>query len=509
MNTFASCGRQPIRMTGLTFFVIVMWAALLRAATVTPSDAVVTYVVVRALPSTKSAKIGKFSPRDRAEVLEAVPQWKKVKLANGLVGYVSAKWVTEAEPISLKRSSSEPISVTGATGPMPLLTTGHPVTWWFVFKFNSAKFPSCGPAATPECSFGGQVQSYTASNPPASSQQFVYASSESPALQQGAGCVGDNDADPVGATFGQVYNGSFHYVVWNDQFYNSPPIVGCPKFCDAPWGHSKGIIAWNDDAEGLLMQVTTPSWPAAGSYALPRQNDGNTLGCTHNNNLKFSQHFFALRLNHGDLVKVLKSLQTASVATDPAKLQIVSNGGPQDVQDLVTSLGAQSETTVATIVTLSTGVELISKPSALHVPPWQMVSALLGGIPLRVATWWSESKINSTTFDTPIGCWNAALGRPGPVEIATSGQWNGISFGLTGGISSGDHNHAKIGVSKSGSHHYAIFGDMNQEGALTESTPGGCATQQNGQGGLFFVIDNPALASSISDLINGATAATD
>ncbi len=48
MNTFASCGRQPIRMTGLTFFVIVMWAALLRAATVTPSDAVVTYVVVRA-----------------------------------------------------------------------------------------------------------------------------------------------------------------------------------------------------------------------------------------------------------------------------------------------------------------------------------------------------------------------------------------------------------------------------------------------------------------------------
>ena len=69
MNTFASCGRQPIRMTGLTFFVIVMWAALLRAATVTPSDAVVTYVVVRALPSTQSAKIGKFSPRDRAEGL--------------------------------------------------------------------------------------------------------------------------------------------------------------------------------------------------------------------------------------------------------------------------------------------------------------------------------------------------------------------------------------------------------------------------------------------------------
>jgi Deoxyribonuclease II/Bacterial SH3 domain len=509
MNTFASRGRQSIYVTVLIFFVIVLWAALSHAATVTPSDAVATYVVVRALPSTKSAKIGKFSPGYRAEVLEAVPQWEKVKLANGLVGYVSAKWVTEAEPMSPKRGGTEQISVTGATAPMPLLTTGHPVSWWFVFKFNAAKFPGCSPGATPQCSFGGQVQSYTASNPPASSQQFVYASSESPALQKGAGCVGDKDADPVGATFGQVYNGSFHYVVWNDQFYNSPPIVGCPKFCDAPWGHSKGIIAWNDDAEGFLMQVTTPSWPAAGSYAVPRENDGNTLGCTQDNNVKFSQHFFALRLNHDDIVKVLKGLQIASVATDPAKRQIVSNGGPQDVQDLVTRLGVQSQNTVATIVTLSTGVGLISKPSALHVPPWQMVSALLGGIPLRVATWWSASKINSTTFETPIGCWNAALGRPGPVEIATSGQWNGISFGLTGGVSSGDHNHAKIGVSTSSSHHYAIFGDMNQEGALSESTPGGCAVQQNGQGGLFFVVDNPALASSIGDLINGATAPTD
>src|SRR5205814_8665528 len=111
--------------------------------------------------------------------------------------------------------------------------------------------------------------------------------------------------------------------------------------------------------------------------------------------------------------------------------------------------------------------------------------------------------------DTPSGYWNADLGRTGWGQIATSGQWNGISFGLTGGISSGDRTHAKIGVSNSGSHHYAIFGDMNQEGALTESTPGGCATHQNGQGGLFFVIDNPALASSIGDLINGATAAPD
>jgi hypothetical protein len=97
------------------------------------------------------------------------------------------------------------------------------------------------------------------------------------------------------------------------------------------------------------------------------------------------------------------------------------------------------------------------------------------------------------------------LGTAGPVEIATTGRWNGTSFGLRGGIPSGDANHAKIGVSTSGNHHYAIFGDMNQEGALSgnESVCGG---SQNGRGGLFFVIDNATLATSVSDLIHGETA---
>ena len=36
--------------------------------------------------------------------------------------------------------------------------------------------------------------------------------------------------------------------------------------------------------------------------------------------------------------------------------------------------------------TLSTGVKFMAKPSGLHVPPWQMVSSLLGGVGLRTAT---------------------------------------------------------------------------------------------------------------------------
>jgi hypothetical protein len=240
-----------------------------------------------------------------------VPRWLKVRLVNGTIGYVSKRWVIEVQAPSPSPTPT-PTPTIGATGPAPLLATGHPVNWWFVFKFNGAIFPDCGQGATRQCPFGGQVNTgYTAF-----SQQFVYASNETPTLQKGAGCVGDTDADPVGATFGQVYNGSFHYVVWNDQFFNHPAIAGCTTFCDIPWGHSKGMVAWNDSSEGFVMQVTTPSWPAAGSRAVPRQGDGNTLGCIGDNNVKFSQHFFAVRLNHDDLVKVLTALQNASVVAD-------------------------------------------------------------------------------------------------------------------------------------------------------------------------------------------------
>src|SRR5687768_7306797 len=72
---------------------------------------------------------------------------------------------------------------------------------------------------------------------------------------------------------------------------------------------------------------------------------------------------------------------------------------------------------------LSSGVQLISKPSKLHVPPWQLVSAALGGVSLRAATWWAAPKIPTTTASTPIACWDSALGRPGSVE-SESRQWS-------------------------------------------------------------------------------------
>jgi hypothetical protein len=231
-----------------------------------------------------------------------------------------------------------------------------------------------------QCAFGGTPQAYHSGE----SEQFAVASSESPSLQFSSTCVGeDGDDDPVGNTFGQVYEGNYFYVVWNDQFYDDPKIQGCTKSCPAPWGHSKGMLAWDDDGDGVVMQVTTPSLPASGSKAHPR-NDGNTLGCvSDDNDVLVSQHFFSASLNHDDVVKVLSALGNASVATDVSNEQIVHNGGPSDVQQLVNGLGQQSNSTAVTKDTLSNGITLISK--ALRAPRASLADGV-GGARRSVAS---------------------------------------------------------------------------------------------------------------------------
>jgi Deoxyribonuclease II len=438
---------------------------------------------------------------------ESASGYYHVRTSQGQTGYLWGKSIkikagseAPSHHAPASASSTHASAHTSAPGtPSPLLGKGHPVDWWFVFKFNSKVFPGCGGTAQRACLFGGTVQNY-----PHFGQQFVFASSEAHALKQGSDCAGDTTTDPVGATFDEVYNGALNYVVWNDQFYDDPVIKGCTKSCGAPWGHSKGMIAWNDAGEGVVMQVTTPSWPASGNASFPRKTDGNTLGCVKDNDVQVSQHFFSLKLTKDDLVKVLKGLKNASVVTDPSNPQLVKNGGPADVQQIVKSLGVKSTSTTYTKETLSTGVQLISKPSKLNVPPWQMVSAILGGTPLRTATWWANPKIYTTLVDTNITCWNDSLGKPGPVEIATTGTWDGKEFGLMGGAGT-DFNHAKIGVSMTGNQHYAIFGDMNQQGTATGEK---CASSQNGRGGLFYVVDDAELFKSVKDLVAGKSAPT-
>ena len=383
------------------------------------------------------------------------------------------------------------------TAPYPMLSKGHPVDWFFVFKLNAGKFPECG-GGTRTCPFGGGTPgSYKFG------QQYVVASSEDETLKDGTkDCLGTSMNDPVGATFDEVYHSGFHYLVWNDQFKGAPKLP-CGANCDAPWGHSKGLMAWNDAGEGMVMQVSTPSWPGAGSDQHPRAGDQNTLGCVTDDDVQSSQHFFALRLSKDDLLQVMSGLGIASVVTDPTNIQVSSRGGPAEVQAQVDALGKVSPGNTVASALLSTGVRVIAKPSHLNVPPWQMVSALLGGVPLRTATWWMTPEIPTTTDGTKPGCWSSQLGAPGPVAIATTGHWNNVEFSLKGGGGT-NGNHGKIGIATGSDTPYAIFGDENQQGVLQ----GNCDSSQNGRGGLFFVLRSEALTAGVAKLMTGDTAGT-
>jgi len=59
---------------------------------VVPTDAVVTRVVVRAGASSQTADIGSLRPGEQAELLGSVPNWHRVRLANGTEGFVSKSW---------------------------------------------------------------------------------------------------------------------------------------------------------------------------------------------------------------------------------------------------------------------------------------------------------------------------------------------------------------------------------------------------------------------------------
>lgn len=401
-----------------------------------------------------------------------------------------------------------------APGLSPLLTNRPktPVDWFFAFKFNASEHPGEPSRLPPKGIFDapGVPKPTYDEDGKKFSRRYLVASSDAPALKlaKHPRCVGSSLSDPVGATFGQVYLAKRppNFVVWNDQFYNDPMRGG-----SSPWGHSKGMLAWDDNGEGFVLQVTTPSWPAAGNVAHPRKTDGNTLGFVRDDDIEVSQHFFALKLDRNDVLDVLAALHNSSVHTDPTNPQLVKNGGPAPIQALVKLLGYKQKDTDVLNLPLSSGARLISKPSALHVPPWQLVSSELGGVDLRVACWWAYPKIPSTEHPrtTPI-CWGdpPLKAKPGAVDIATTGTWPATApapnLGLKGG-SGATFNHAKFGVSTSGSGRYSIFGDMNQQGTLG----GGerpCKSSQNGRGGLFFVLENPTLFESISGLLAGASA---
>eukprot|EP00438_Fugacium_kawagutii_P035461 Skav216642 [mRNA] locus=scaffold1255:201077:202363:+ [translate_table: standard] len=324
-------------------------------------------------------------------------------------------------------------------------------------------------------------------------------------------CLG-NANDPVAKTFDQVYSGKVpNFVVWNDQFYGDPALntkPKCAKECGAPWGHSKGVIAWGDDGTGFVMQVTTPDWPGAGSKAHPRSSDGNTLGCCQDDNVKVSQHFFSLHLaTVDDTLMVLQAMQRASVATDPNNEQVVKlTSGPSQLLDAAKQLGHQVKDVLdplqgkLSVKTSKGQIQLIAKPSGLAVSPWHMVSSLTQ-TPLRTATWWSHPTIPSSRAGYKPGCWNSKLPSSVPeVQAAISGQWANKQFSFKGEPTT-NGNHAKVAHSLSG-RNLAVFGDMNMQGSLDSN----CKASQNGRGGMFFVLEDDVLHAGLQKLLTGDTA---
>jgi hypothetical protein len=415
--------------------------------------------------------------------------------------------------------------------PTPLAGPNQPVDWMFAYKFNAGSFPGWDNGVMPPYGqpgiFGGTADDY----PEGLSQQYVFATSKSPTLVKGKGPIGATLTDPLGATFAQVYHQpGYFYVLWNDQFYGNPIATEA-----APHGHAKGMAAWNEDGEGFVLQVSTPSWPASGCYNISRNSqatingvkkklkdkkgkpielDYNTLGCVDDDDVEVAQHFFCLKLTKADLVNVLKGLANASVVTNPTQPAICNNGGPADVQALVKKLGKLSTSKDIVTATLSSGVQIISKPSSLAVPPWQMISAQLKSLPLRVVSWWATPKIYSTKAGDIPGCWATGLGTPGDVDIALTGVYASVTIDLLG--DNGENgNHAKIGISTNTKQPICIFGDENQQGVVRSGTDPEtgkaeiCSSGQNGRGGTYYVLNNPGLFKSLTQLFKGRTAGTD
>ena len=143
-----------------------------------------------------------------------------------------------------------------APAPSPMADEVHRAKWAFAYKFNTASFPTTGTLTS--CLFGGTPKGY------ASSQRYVVADFAHSSLRDAPELIGTSTLDPVGATFAKIYESNLNFIVWNDQFYRHPPIAGCSESCSGPWGHSKGVIAWDEQGQGIVMQVTTPSWPGSG-----------------------------------------------------------------------------------------------------------------------------------------------------------------------------------------------------------------------------------------------------
>jgi beta-lactamase superfamily II metal-dependent hydrolase len=88
MTVSRACSKPSVFVAAI----LVLFSSLAIADVVTPLDDVVTSVVVRQTPSALGSKVANLRPSEQAELLGFVPNWYRVRLANGISGFVPSRW---------------------------------------------------------------------------------------------------------------------------------------------------------------------------------------------------------------------------------------------------------------------------------------------------------------------------------------------------------------------------------------------------------------------------------
>jgi beta-lactamase superfamily II metal-dependent hydrolase len=78
----------------LLVFAAIVWllSTQARADGVVPTDDVKSSVVIRKSASAGSARVGSLRPGDKADLLGSLPNWHRIKLADGTSGFVPKRW---------------------------------------------------------------------------------------------------------------------------------------------------------------------------------------------------------------------------------------------------------------------------------------------------------------------------------------------------------------------------------------------------------------------------------
>jgi hypothetical protein len=84
--------RAPGKFSFTLLFLLLSAANLATADYVVPAKRVTSFVNVRKAPQIAAEKVGTLKVGERAELLEALPQWRKIRIANGAEGYISSAW---------------------------------------------------------------------------------------------------------------------------------------------------------------------------------------------------------------------------------------------------------------------------------------------------------------------------------------------------------------------------------------------------------------------------------